>query len=614
MCGICGLIKKEGYIDYSDINLIEKIISTNYHRGPDDNGIWISKNKKCILGHNRLSIIDIEKNKQPFVYDDYSITYNGEIYNFKDLKNDYIKDYSFKSNGDTEVLLYFMINNGLNDLTKLNGMFSFGFYDSKENKVILARDFFGIKPLYFLDNSKHFLFSSEINPLLEFNDSINESSIIEYLMYGYIPCPKTIIKDIAKLDKASYLIYDIDRNKYIINKYWEPKFNYLNYTSKSVDFHVEALEDALYKSVNKHLVSDVPVSSFLSGGLDSALLAVNINKIKKVNYYTAIFNNSKFDEIINVDELLGKFNLNHYYLTITENTRNKEFQDRISETFGEPFSDSSAIPAFLICQAMSKYSKVAISGDGGDEIFGGYLRYIDLLRFYKKDIYKLNNLLKIFLVKISNSFFKKDYLLSKSDYYQNSVTIFNKYELKNLINNFENIICESRIFYIKDYFDKFFNIYNNILDAAQLTDINTYLPEDNLTKIDRVSMANSLEVRVPFLSIDIWNVAKNIPPHYRISNYLKTKFVLRKLAEREISVRYSNFTKKGFAYPFTNFLNNKLKEEFKKIYSNSEPSKYYINEIYFDKLLKMDIRSPRYSRKLFSLYQLILWLNRFYKK
>ena len=438
MCAILGIASHK---KITDSNWIESGLNSMNHRGPDMKGHWISQNNKVVFGHNRLSIIDLSTSgRQPMSYgDNYHVTLNGEIYNFNILKSKLIKyGFQFSSNSDTEVLLAAYAKWGIKFLNHIEGMYAFALYDKKINKIFLVRDRSGEKPLYYHHKNNNLVFSSEIKGMLANKDipaRLNYSSLSKFLSLGYTPNSSSIFNNIKKVKPGHYICFDINTGDIEIKKYWElPKWEPQSKNINTEDL-IDEFETIFQKSVSSQLVSDVPVGILLSGGLDSSLItALAAKSVDKIKTFTVKFSNSKkYDESKHANLISKYFNTEHYELEAS--TIKPDIFYKLAKQYDEPLIDSSMIPTSMVCELVKKHCTVALGGDGGDELFGGYNYYRRSAFFYRYFRWLSIN----FRTPISNllsSFFSKDV----KGY--NWINFFGKdfkTELPILLNKFDNV-------------------------------------------------------------------------------------------------------------------------------------------------------------------------------
>jgi asparagine synthase (glutamine-hydrolysing) len=551
MCGIIGIVAQDSKRFEGEL---QKMIKSLFHRGPDESGFYHFKN--CSLGHARLSIIDLISGQQPMLSKNkkLAITFNGEIYGYRDLKELKLKDYSFVTTSDTEVILALYLKYQKQFITHLPGIFSFAIWNESEQELICARDRFGEKPFYFaIGKGNEFIFSSEIKGILEsglIEPILNTKSIAHYLKNLYIHPYENIYSNIFTLPPAHIL--SLKNGTIEIQKYWSlPEIN----NNISFEEAYSSFSLLLKQAVARQLIADVPVSAFLSGGLDSSSIVALASEINpKINLFTFGFGDS-----INETPIAKKTALK-YNLEIKELQANdyklSEILLQMQSVFDEPFADSSNIPNYLISKEASKYSKVVLTGDGGDEILGGYSWYLPLYELSKKtkeaDI--LSAIYYIAKIKASH-FFKKqtnrykqkitkiEDVRSKSvsEFHLNQRYIFNEYEISELTSNHLDY---------KRYND--FTFTNTVNDAMQM-DLTDYMPGDILVKIDRTSMANSLELRAPFLDIQLAEFCISLPSDFKIIGNT-TKKILRETFKNKWINELKTIKKQGFGAPVDKWL------------------------------------------------------------
>ena len=642
MCGILGVYNNSNF----NINLFEKSLDTLKTRGPDDRGIWIEKNEKLFLGHTRLSIIDLSlKGKQPMISNSgrYILVYNGEIYNFQELKEkiEKKKQFVFKSKSDTEVLLESIDCFGFNETLKLiDGMFAFSIFDKTKDELILVRDRYGEKPLYFGQINSDFFFSSDLKFLKlskEFDLKINPNSVNLLLNYSYIPAPHTIYNKIFKLEPYSYLKVKIsDLKKKNFPKPNESiSYNDLNNTEtnivakNSISENSKILGSLINQSVKKRLVSDVPIGCFLSGGIDSSLVAsyMQKNSTNKIETFSIGQSDKKYDELSyarKISKILGT-NHNEYLISDSEILDTIE---NINHVYSEPFADSSQIPSILLSERVKKKVTVALTGDGGDELFGGYNRYLyskQVLKFMKVIPYRLRSkffklLSNINSEKISNFLLKyNDSIKSKvSNFGDKFSKISEKFTyIENENDLFLSLISQwprnSKIFInpiiedsVKDHFLKE-NKNELIINRMMLSDINYYLPDDILCKIDRAAMQFGLETRVPFISREIFEFSQKLPINQKIKNN-KGKIILRNILSKFVPDELIDRPKMGFSIPLENYLRTSLKSWGQDLINTKSLYEEYFN---FDEVFKIwdmhQTKKNNFHTKLWPILSFISW-------
>ena len=585
MCGFVGFINKNNSYSYTNcISDLEKMGKAIQHRGPDYSGSYIKDN--IFLWHNRLSIQDLSKNgNQPMLTEDGKeiILFNGEIYNHFELRKiiNSKYQYNWKSSSDTETLLIFIHYFGMElALSKISGMFSIVYLNLLENKIYLARDRFGEKPLYFSISDQMILFSSEMKALkynTMLNKNISTEALRNYFYYGYIPSPLSVYDGIFKVEPSTLKIISIDDHKIQSISYWNLVKNYRSKFNKSIsDEEIKShSKKLLTQSVKEQLISDVPLGCFLSGGIDSTLITAiaQENNIKKINTFSIGFDSKFYDESKYSDNIANILGTQHYSIKLT----NKEIAEAATELgniYCEPFADSSQIPTLLLSRFAKKHVTVCLSGDGGDEMFLGYNRYL-YSEFYFNKLkilpLRLRILISFFLLSFNYDNYNKIYSIlnnlkiTKTRYEVGElihkfakVLKINSYE--NLYKNFVGTIDDKNILrnsiISKNFANE--NLKISSTEDMNIEDFKNYLPEDILCKVDRASMSTSLETRMPFLNKDLYEYLSNIPVSKKIlSNKLKS--ISKSLVYDYVPSKYFNTQKKGFSIPLDKLLRNELK-------------------------------------------------------
>lgn len=554
MCGIFGYtgFKKE------ELEKARRSLNTLSHRGPDQWGDWYDDN--IYIGHRRLSIIDLSENaKQPMEDHDIVIAVNGEIYNFKELRKELEAKYKFRSLSDSEVLLHGYKEWGIDELlTKIDGMFAFCIYDRGKKNLYLVRDRVGIKPLYYSEINGCFAWSSELKALEKlYHKSILEldkTASYDFLTYLYIPTPKTYYKNVYKLEPAHYL--EINLHSYTAKKvcYWQ-----LKPQKKSISLQEAAisLRTLINKSVKEQLVSDVPIGFFLSGGIDSSIVVAEATKFtENVHTFTIGFGQNKCDEFEYAELIAKHFNTNHKQ-KLLDHSYVLNNLNRLKEWYDEPFADTSAFPTFLVSKFSRESSKVVLTGDGGDEVFGGYNWYFKFSKLQENQ-FPVLKLLKPPVSALKGRF--RNLLIGKKANRLENYLLCDDLVLYTKLMG--GMLKEEKIHYSKAweipkdyddywYFRKYYRINLPILTRLQFLDFHTYLHDDILTKVDRVSMAVSLEARVPLLSKEIIEFAFSIP--YKLIFHGNTLKGLLKFAYKDILPDIIlNRGKRGFSIPHLN--------------------------------------------------------------
>lgn len=622
MCGITGFVFRNTNIPP---DLLYKMTNNLTHRGPDDEGFFIDTG--ICLGHRRLSIIDIKTGKQPIHNEDKTIwiVFNGEIYNFPILREKLIKmGHEFYTNSDTEVIIHCYEQYQEKCVEHLQGMFAFAIWDKNKQQLMLARDRIGVKPLFYTQNNGNFLFSSELNSLLQYDNIKKEPNIIgidHYITYNYIPSPMTGFKNIYKLKPGHYLIYK--NGNISLNQYW-----YLNYEPKLVISEKDAITqfmELFEEAIKIRLISEVPIGAFLSGGIDSSSIVAIMSKLsdKKVKTFSIGFEEENFNELKFSSIVAKKFNTDHQEFIVKPNIL--ELLPKLITHFGEPFADSSAIPTYYVSQITRNHVTVALSGDSGDELLAGYDRYKihKILNLYNKFPKFFKNIIKNcieFLPYSSNpkSFSRRvQRLLSLTNLnqeiqYIQSICCFNNEEKLLLYSNY----MKEKTKGVNSY-DYLLNLYKetnalDFLDKTLNVDTRSYLPEDLLVKVDITSMMNSLEVRSPFLDHLLIEFVTKLPVNLKLSG-LTSKYILKQ-GMKDLLPKENIFRKKmGFGVPLVYWLKNELKDLLiETLLSPNSLNHGYFNHERVKHMVNYHIRGIKdYSLQLWNLLILELWYKKF---
>lgn len=650
MCGFFGCIHN-GNLNFNTKEF-ENISNFINHRGPDDHGFYYYKKNDLNFkfSHKRLSIQDLSiEGKQPmFSYkNNYIILFNGEIYNHLKIREDLNKNYkiNWRGSSDTETLINFSEHNSIMDIVnQLKGMFSYVILDIKRNKIYFARDIAGEKPLYLSIKENYLSFSSDIKPIINiptFNKEISLNSLNYFLKLNYIPSPNTIFKNIYKIPPASILEIDLNIFKFknlayfndLLNlpgikliKYWSlTNTNHNNLNNKN---KLTALEDVLTNSVESQLISDAPLGAFLSGGIDSSLIVSIASKLKKnIDTFTIGYNFDDYDESKHAVKIAKHLNTNHTTHICTK----KDVLEKIpflNDAFTEPFADTSQIPTMLVSQIASRKVKVALSGDGGDELFCGYNRYIitnkikNLLYFMPFSLrIKLINLLELFpekllkviLARITNQNIDKklQIYLDKIKLIKNNYDLYDQFITEWSSNEGILNLRYNNTDYYKSHFSE--NEDTNLVQNMMNTDFVTYLPDDILCKVDRASMYYSLETRAPYLDKNVIKFAKNLNIKDKINNK-ENKVLLRKLLSKYLPDHLIEKKKKGFGIPIGSWLKKDLVDFTHDSLSDKKLNNHGLlnNKIVKKNLNEHLMGYKDNTNKLWSIIQFNNWYEKFY--
>ena len=604
MCGFVGFVDKSK----NKKKIIKDMADIIIHRGPDSDGYYVGDN--CALGFRRLSIIDLNGGSQPIYneHEDMVIIFNGEIYNYQEIRDDLIKKgYNFKTKTDTEVILHGYEEYKEDILNKLRGMFAFVIYDIKNDILFGARDFYGIKPLYYYKKDKEFMFGSEIKSFLghpKFKKELNRDMLKQYLTFQYSVSEDTFFKNVYKLRPGHYFKYS--NGKLDIKKYYE--INLTSDNSKSLEEWKDIIRDEVNESVKYHKVSDVEVGSFLSSGVDSSIIAT-LSDVDKT--FTVGYDNKKYSEIDYAKELSEKIGVKN----ISKKISKEEYFDNFSMIqyyMDEPLADPSAVALYFVANTASKHVKVALSGEGADEIFGGYNIYHEpySVSWYNKIPYPIRRFIGIIAYPLRN-YTGFNFLVRRSkkleDRYVGNAFIFDP-------NDSDKILSykDKRTFkeLTKPYYEKAKN-YDDVA-KMQYIDFNFWLIGDILLKADKMSMANSLEVRVPFLDKKLISSVIGMPSEYKIVGN-ETKYAFREVCKETLDKKWASKKKLGFPVPLREWI--KEEDIYNMIYKSFSESKEFFK---VDKIIKLldDHKNGKRdnSRKIWTIYSFLVWYQEYFVK
>ena len=603
MCGIIGQYDKQ--IDTDAFVFKRDLLE---HRGPDSSGLFVSDDKKVALGHRRLSIIDLsDRARQPMKMGDYVIVYNGEVYNFNELRKNLPAEYL--SSSDTEVILRAYIKYGTEVFAMLDGMFALCIYDQKNKQLVLARDRYGIKPLYYSQDDDNFFFASELKC---FNQKkINKKSLEKFTYQYYVYGNETILAGVNKLPSASFAIYDLENKILDIKEYWRPEFSSKH--QGDVEGVKKELHDVLSDSIKQSLISDVPLGVFLSSGIDSSLItAITKEQVDKVDTFTIGFDFSSFDESKQAGEIAEILGTNHHRVVLNKQEVLDEIPN-ILDSFDEPFGDSSAIPTYFLTKFAKEKVTVCLSGDGADELFGGYPIYYlpKANNLYRRLPFK--NLIEkgVFVLPSSAGKMSLDYKLKRFVYAAKHP--FTKAHFYYRIMHNQGILKDDFAGLIKDDFSEYFELVKDeeVLNQLLYVDQKTVMEGDYLVKVDRMSMKNSLEVRVPFLNNQVIDFANSLDPKLKI-NKNHTKFILKKLLEDYLPKELIYRKKQGFSFPIAAWLRYELKDFILETLSTENIiNTNFLNQTKVEKMINDHLSGKRdYNRELWALMSLVRYFNK----
>ena len=583
MCGINGIFSNS----FSSEELRQKISLMNdaiIHRGPDSDGIY--SDKGMALGFRRLSIIDLSPNgDQPMISSSgrYVIIFNGEIYNFQSLKKNLVQDFNitFKGKSDTEVFLCLIENYGLKEaLKKVQGMFGFSLYDKKENIIHLCRDRLGEKPLYYSSNNQELSFSSELKPLtnlLKGKLTLDTDNINFFINKSYFPEGASVFKEVQKVIPGTIVSFNLNENRVVntsVYSYWSFIDTVGNSIKNPVDNYDQAkkdLDDLLDLKVKERMISDVPLGAFLSGGYDSSLIVALMqkNSLNKIKTFSIGFHSAVHNEAEEAKEISNYIGTEHRELYVSD----KELIDtiyRLPSIYSEPFADSSQIPTVLLSDLTKSEVTVSLSGDGGDEIFGGYGRYflgqqvfnlLGKLPFPIRKSLKSTGLINNPLTRNISNFFIGSLVSNFPQKFRKLNNLFDfrdESELYEMLSTFKNDFLQEQLKQPLSSYD-IWKTNMTYAEKAMMQDTIDYLPGDILKKVDQAGMSASLETRIPFLDHEIISYAWRLPFEYKYKNG-SGKHILKEVAHNYIPKSLLDRPKKGFDIPLSAYLRNELKD------------------------------------------------------
>jgi len=627
MCGICGILHydREAKADNDEVRRMNEAI---IHRGPDEDGFYI--NGRVGMAMRRLSIIDLTSGQQPIGNEDGTIwiVYNGEIYNFPELRRDLeSKGHHFRTNSDTEAVVHAYEEYGVDCPAKLNGMFAFSIWDTRRQRLFIARDRLGKKPLYYYNDGKRLVYGSELKALLQARDiprRVSLPALDLYLTYEYVPAPYTIFENIYKLPAGHSLSVEAN-GKVDIRQYWELRFNENGYHEQDLEKKLAAL---LQDAVKIRLMSDVPLGAFLSGGIDSSIVVGLMAKVmdQPVKTFSIGFEDSTYNELHYARQIAKLFKTEHREFIIKPNAL--ELTEKLVHHLDEPLGDFSIFPTYLVSKMARDYVTVVLSGDGGDELFGGYDTYVADLTYqrYRKVPAFLRKGIVEPAVSILPPTEKKKGLVNKARRFLEGakhpedlrhvrwmifLSAAEKHELygealKGWRDN------QAAYGYIRNFFAQANS--NDEGNRQSFVDIKTYLADDIMVKVDRMSMATSLEARAPFLDYRVAELAATIPSGLKIHG-TTTKYILKKAMADLLPHEILHRGKEGFSIPIKNWLRNELKPVMLDVLSSDNIKRDgFFNDGYVQSLIKEHLDGvENHSHRLWALMVFGIWRDVYLK-
>ena len=624
MCGIVGIVRN----DHSDVDqaLVQRMCAAIRHRGPDDDGFYFMG--PVGFGMRRLSIIDVKGGAQPIHNQDRTawIVFNGEIYNYRQLRAQLEKlGHAFYTNSDTEAIVHAYDQYGADCAKHLRGMFAFAIWDERTQELFLARDRVGKKPILYAQVNGQLVFGSEFSALLQHPDiskDIDVEALNQYLSFMCVPAPLTAYRAIRKLEPGHSLRYRKGEIK--IERYWQPDFSQkLDISEQEAgERAIEILRDA----VKVRLMSEVPLGAFLSGGIDSSAVVALMSQESSapVKTFSIGFEEQDFSELHHARRVAEHVGANHHEFIVRPDAL--EVLPILVEHYGEPYADSSAVPTYYVARETRKHVTVALNGDGGDESFAGYERYAAMRlaeQYHRIPAVLRDNVMRQAIELMPSSETKRSRVrdvkrfveaasLPKAERYLRWVSVFDSQAKQDLYT--ENFKRETRADSAAGIIDPWFARANGsgIVDAALLTDIMTYLPNDLLVKVDIATMANSLEARSPFLDHHVIEFAASLPEKYKLRG-LTTKYLLKRVLKKLLPAENLGRRKMGFGVPIGHWFRGKLEPFLREtILSESALKRGLFKPEAVKRLVELHTRSERdFSHQLWTLLMLELWFQRF---
>ncbi len=564
MCGILGFT---GF----DVDATQALQNLA-HRGPDDHGVYADPDNHVYLGHRRLSILDLSPaGRQPMAVDDgrVRITYNGEVYNFRALREQFFREVPFHSETDTEVILQLYRRFGTGMPHYLRGMYAFGIYDKEAREFFLCRDRLGVKPLFYYEKNGRFAFASELAALKALPGidlTIDPMGLDYYFTYGYIPAPFSAYRYIRKLKPAHLLVYDIRKGAIrTVEPYWRLRDGGSSQSYQGETEWLAAIEEKIRESIRLHLISDVPLGAFLSGGLDSSLVVSRMAQAmdRPVRTFTIGFENREYDESAYAESLARHYATEHFMERVTPDAAS--ILPQAVWSFGEPFGDPSAIPTYCVAQMARKNVTVVLSGDGGDEVFGGYDRYARMYRYaWLRGVPAPLRKLVRHMGRLLPEHIRGYGMLQRQAYdrirlYHEMHARFQPSQRQKLYTeDFRRALLRDETEFFQRLLDEHLGRDDALITQLQIIDLHSYLPEDVLTKVDRMSMLHGLETRVPLLDHELVELVFACPPAIRFKAR-RLKYLVKRLLAGTVPEDVLAHRKQGFGVPLSHWFRRELR-------------------------------------------------------
>ena len=631
MCGIAGFID---FHKKSTKSNIQSMIEPLNHRGPDGEGVSLFKSKNAIIGfgHKRLSIIDLSQTgKQPMALNQLHITYNGEIYNYQEIKNELLElGHHFNGESDTEMILHAYTEWGIKAVERFIGMFAIALFDEKKQEVVFIRDRAGVKPLFYYQKNDLILFSSELKSFHEhpeFEKKLDLNAVAAYMQYGNVPTPHCIFKNCGKIKPGHYLKINLENKSQQEIQYWNV-YDFYNQPKLNLSFPEAKIQtkELLKSAFNYRMVADVPVGVFLSGGYDSTTVSslIQAESTARLKTFTIGVPDIGLNEAPYARDIAKHLGTDHTEINCTEQEAIEMIKD-LPFFYDEPFADSSAIPTTLVSKAARKNVTVALSADGGDEIFGGYNRY-DFMHRYGKTLNSIPKAVRKILVGAMGNISSEKIPVLKNKYnfhnrYEKLKTVLNDPSEKEIMLSLSQQFNDEQMksvmkseftslptmFQSKEMLEDF----KSPLSYMMAIDFQTYMLDDILQKVDRATMTNSLEGREPMLDHRILEFAAQLPDEYKYQNGIK-KRILREITHDYIPKELLDRPKMGFAIPIAKWLKNELRDHVEEYLNEGRIEKQGIFNWEFIAKLKMDFFKGRkeYDSKLWYFLMFQMWYER----
>ena len=616
MCGIAGIVRWDGAPVPE--HEIRDMCSAIVHRGPDDEGVYLGDG--VALGMRRLSIIDLEGGRQPISNEDGSvwIVFNGEIYNYRELRRDLEqRGHLFKTDSDTETIVHLYEEHGARCVERLRGMFAFAIWDERARQLLLARDRLGIKPLYYADRGNEIVFASELKPILQLARvprAVDWGAAHHLFTSLSTPSSRSIVDGVAKLEPARTAVASRTSPRLRIEKYWDIQFTPNERASEGE--LVEQLRHLLTESVALHQISDVPVGAFLSGGIDSSAVVALMSRpaAGRLKTFSIGFAESAFDELPHARQVAAQFNTDHHDVVLNPDV--VQIVEDLTWYLDEPFGDTSAIPTYMVSKLASAHVKVVLSGDGGDELFAGYDKYVVEQRERRRDRIPAplramaSGVGRLMPHGMTGRQFLRHLGLTGARRYLDASAMLREDEMRRLF-RLDAYDQMQRNVVLADPGQELSRYGDDWLAAVQYRDLHTYLPLDILTKVDRATMAHSLEARPPLLDHRLAEFAATIPAHYRLRGGT-TKYLFKQAMRGILPDAIIDRQKHGFAVPMATWFRGELAEFARGLLlSQACRERGVFNPAQVERLLTLNARGRDLDLQLWTMMSFELWCQRF---